>query len=40
LFGLHKALQAQNKQEQARLVEADFKKAWADADVTLTASRF
>jgi tetratricopeptide (TPR) repeat protein len=40
LFGLSKALQAQNKQEQAKLVEADFKKAWADADVTLTASRF
>lgn len=40
LFGLTKALQAQNKLEQARLVEADFKKVWADADVTLTASRF
>ncbi|HEY0682460.1 MAG TPA: tetratricopeptide repeat protein [Steroidobacter sp.] len=40
LFGLNKALQAQNKVEQAKLVEADFKKAWADADVTLTASRF
>lgn len=40
LFGLQKALQAQNKHEQAKLVEADFKKAWADADVTLTASRF
>lgn len=40
LFGLNKALQAQNKVEQARRVEADFKKVWADADVTLTASRF
>lgn len=40
LFGLTKALQAQNKLEQARMVEADFKKVWADADVTLTASRF
>lgn len=40
LFGLVKALRAQNKHEQASLVEADFKKAWADADVTLTASRF
>lgn len=40
LFGLHKALQAQNKHEQAKLIDADFKKAWADSDVTLTASRF
>ena len=40
LFGLLKALQAQNKVEQAKLVEADFKKVWADSDVTLTASRF
>lgn len=40
LFGLTKALQAQNKVEQAKLVEADFKKVWADSDVTLTASRF
>jgi tetratricopeptide (TPR) repeat protein len=40
LFGLTKALQAQNKHDQAKLVEADFKQVWADADVTLTASRF
>jgi tetratricopeptide (TPR) repeat protein len=40
LFGLTKALQAQNKLEQAKLVEADFKQVWADSDVTLTASRF
>ncbi len=40
MFGLVKALQAQNKHDQAKLVEADFKKVWADADVTLTASRF
>jgi tetratricopeptide (TPR) repeat protein len=40
LFGLAKALHAQNKHDQAKLVEADFKKVWADADVTLTASRF
>lgn len=39
LFGLAKALRAQNKLEEARLVEADFKQAWADADITLTASR-
>jgi tetratricopeptide (TPR) repeat protein len=40
LFGLAKALHAQNKHDQAKLVEADFKKVWADSDVTLTASRF
>jgi tetratricopeptide (TPR) repeat protein len=40
LFGLAKALRAQNKNDQAKLVEADFKQAWASADVTLTASRF
>lgn len=40
LFGLAKALQAQGKTDQAKLVEADFKKVWADSDVTLTASRF
>lgn len=40
LFGLAKALQAQGKNDQAKLVEADFKKVWADSDVTLTASRF
>lgn len=40
LFGLTKALQAQGKHDQAKLVEADFKQAWADSDVTLTASRF
>ncbi len=40
LFGLGKALRAQGKDEQAKLAEADFKKAWADADITLTASRF
>lgn len=40
LFGLTKALQAQGKHDQAKLAEADFKKVWADSDVTLTASRF
>ena len=40
LFGLAKALRAQGKNDQAKSVEADFKKAWADSDVTLTASRF
>jgi tetratricopeptide (TPR) repeat protein len=40
LYGLGQALRAQNKIDQAKVVEADFKKAWADADVQLTASRF
>jgi hypothetical protein len=40
LFGLTQALRAQNKIDQAKVIEADFKKAWADADVQLTASRF
>jgi tetratricopeptide (TPR) repeat protein len=40
LYGLAQAMRAQGKNDQARLAEADFKKAWANADVTLTASRF
>src|ERR1044072_9032119 len=40
LFGLMQALKAQGKNEDAAMVEARFKKAWAKADVTLTASRF
>ena len=40
LFGLTAALKAQGKNEEAALAEARFKKAWARADVTLTASRF
>jgi Tfp pilus assembly protein PilF len=40
LYGLAQALRAQGKVDQAKLIEADFKKAWADADVQLTASRF
>ena len=40
LFGLAKALEAQGKSTEAKAVEARFRKAWANADVTLTASRF
>jgi Flp pilus assembly protein TadD len=40
LFGLAQALRAQGKNDEAKIVDADFKKAWADADVQLTASRF
>lgn len=40
LFGLAQALRAQGKNDEAKAVEADFKTAWANADITLTASRF
>ncbi len=40
LYGLMQALKAQNKNEDAALVEARFKKAWSRADVTLNGSRF
>jgi len=40
LFGLMQALGAQGKTADAALTEARFKKAWARADATLTASRF
>ena len=40
LFGLMQALKAEGKNEDAALVEARFKKAWAGADVKLSSSRF
>ena len=40
LFGLLQTLRAQKKDDQAALIEARFKKAWARADVALNASRF
>jgi tetratricopeptide (TPR) repeat protein len=40
LFGLMQALKAQGKNDEAAMVDARFKKAWARADVTLAASRF
>jgi hypothetical protein len=40
LFGLAQALHAQNKHTEAAEAEARFRKAWATADITLTASRF
>jgi hypothetical protein len=40
LFGLAQALRAQGKKNDAAAAEARFRRAWADADVTLTASRF
>ena len=38
LFGLHQALVAQNKQNEASKVFKQWQKAWVAADVTLTAS--
>jgi tetratricopeptide (TPR) repeat protein len=40
LFGLTQALRAQGKNTEADAMEARFRQAWPDADVTLTASRF
>ncbi len=40
LAGLHQALVAQGKKEDAALVDERLKKAWSRADVTLTSSRF
>jgi len=40
LFGLAQSLRAQGKTAEAAQAEESFKKAWAQADVTLTASRF
>lgn len=40
LYGLSQALRAQNKNDEAKAIDAEFRKAWANADVTLTASRF
>ncbi|MEP6550307.1 MAG: tetratricopeptide repeat protein [Gemmatimonadales bacterium] len=40
LYGLAASLRAQGKNAEAAAVEKRFAKAWADADVKLTASRF
>ncbi|MFQ5790345.1 MAG: hypothetical protein ACE5JI_07675 [Acidobacteriota bacterium] len=40
LFGLMQSLGAQGKKVLAADIEKRFEKAWADADVTLSASRF
>jgi hypothetical protein len=39
LFGLVQALKAQGKAEDAAKAEARYRKAWKDADVTLTSAR-
>jgi tetratricopeptide (TPR) repeat protein len=40
LFGLMQSLRGQGKEGEAVMVEKRFRKAWSQADVTLTASRF
>jgi predicted Zn-dependent protease len=40
LFGLAQSLRAQGKTADAAAVDAQFGRAWARADVTLSASRF
>jgi tetratricopeptide (TPR) repeat protein len=40
LFGLSQALAAQEKSDEAAWAEEGFSRAWARADVALTASRF
>ena len=40
LFGLAQSLRAQGKSAEAAAAETRFRRAWARADVTLTASRF
>jgi tetratricopeptide (TPR) repeat protein len=37
LFGLQQALKAQGKTQEAAQIEARFKKAWQEADITLAA---
>ncbi|MEI9933238.1 MAG: hypothetical protein WDM89_22570 [Rhizomicrobium sp.] len=40
LFGLEQALKAQHKTAEAKIVHAEFDKAWSMADVKLASSRF
>ncbi len=40
LFGVHQALVAQGKSDEAARVAERLKKAWARADITLSSSRF
>ena len=40
LFGLAQSLRSQGKKDEAALAQQRFQKAWAQADVKLTASRF
>ncbi|MEL7118944.1 MAG: hypothetical protein AAFO07_05870 [Bacteroidota bacterium] len=40
LFGLHQSLKALGNNEDAKRIKVKFDKAWKDADVELTSSRF
>ena len=40
LYGLAKSLEAQGKLDESKAAQQEFEAAWADADVTLTSSRF
>jgi len=40
LYGLAQSLRARKAEQEAAVIEERFKKAWARADVKLTASRF
>ena len=40
LFGLARSLRLQGKNQAAEMYEAQFQKAWSDADVTLNSSCF
>jgi tetratricopeptide (TPR) repeat protein len=40
LFGLQRALAAQDRKDEAAAVQERFTKAWAQSDVTLTSSKF
>ncbi len=40
LFGLVQSLEFQGKLDEAKAAQQEFEEAWADADVTLTSSRF
>lgn len=40
LYGLAQSVRAQNRRSEASEIEARFRQAWAEADVTLTSSRY
>ncbi len=40
LFGLRQALVAQEREDEAEAIAAEFRQAWADANIELTASYF
>ena len=40
LYGLWQSFKAQGRFEEAKQIKTKFQKAWADADVVLSSSRF